>query len=162
MILPVFLGLTAWTLDRAFAEYQQESQRDSLRLQQLLLAKAASWDGRRWLLEGLDEPRLSLPDSGLYAFVLSPGGEVLWHSPSAGQNEEALFTDQVLQDLALRHGLLDPGVGASRFLDCDPGSLHFCHSTRVAWGSSGPESIFLILEDQSRSRSQKGPHDSPA
>ena len=53
-ILPAFLGITAWVLDRAFGDYQQQSQRESLRLQQLLLAKAVDWDGFRWQFQGLD------------------------------------------------------------------------------------------------------------
>ena len=38
VILPLFLGLTAWALDRAFGNYQRQAQQESMRLQQLLLA----------------------------------------------------------------------------------------------------------------------------
>ena len=70
-------------LDRAFGNYQLDSQRESMRLQQLLLAKAADWDGMQWVFTGLDELRLNLLRSGLYAFVLGDGGEMLWRSPSS-------------------------------------------------------------------------------
>jgi len=150
VILPVFLGVTAWVLDRAFANYQLDAQRESMRLQQLLLAKAADWDGSGWHFAGLDEPRLNLLNSGLYAFVLSPRGEVLWQSPSAAligtlQDPVAAVT-RVAQALDLSRA----GVGENRLDPCLLGSEHFCHSTRVAWGSSGPESIFLIVESQAR------------
>ena len=39
VILPAFLGVTALVLDRAFSNYQMESQADSMRLQQLLLRR---------------------------------------------------------------------------------------------------------------------------
>jgi two-component system sensor histidine kinase PhoQ len=60
IILPLFLGITAVVLDRAFANYQTGSQRESMRLQQLLLAKAADWDGAHWSFQDLDEQRLNL------------------------------------------------------------------------------------------------------
>ena len=85
LLLPLFLGLVFWILDRAFASYQVDSLRERLRLQNLLLAKAADWDGSQWRLDSLDEPRLGLGDSGLYAFVLASGSEVWWQSPSAQQ-----------------------------------------------------------------------------
>ena len=59
LILPVFLGVTAVMLDRAFHERQIDEQAERMRLQQLLLARAANWDGQRWVFEGLDEIRRS-------------------------------------------------------------------------------------------------------
>ena len=85
LILPVLLGFLIWTLDRAFANYQWEAQAERMRLLQLLLAKATEWSGESWLVENLDEPRLALLNSGLYAVLLSPDGTVLWSSPSAAQ-----------------------------------------------------------------------------
>ena len=52
-------------------------------LQQLLLARAADWDGSQWQVPGLDEIRFEMVDSGLYAFILDRRGRVLWSSPSA-------------------------------------------------------------------------------
>lgn len=150
VILPLFLGITATVLDRAFANYQSQSQRESMRLQQLLLAKAADWDGTRWSFQDLDELRLNLLQSGLYAFVLSAAGEVLWQSTSAGlmgeQDKPALMVSQAAMDL----GLNATAIGESRFDECVLGTSYFCYSTRIAWGSSGPESIFLIIESRDR------------
>lgn len=146
IILPVFLGLTVWGLDRAFASYQADSQRDSMRLQQLLLAKAADWDGSAWRFEGLDEARLQLPDSGLYAYVLNRAGAVLWRSPSAGQGDTA--PDQ-LADRLLPAGLAASlALGDQRFFECAGDRAYYCYVTGIAWGSTGPESVFLIVEDQ--------------
>ncbi len=150
VILPLFLGATAWLLDRAFGEYQLESQRESLRLQQLLLAKAADWDGRDWLVEGLDEPRLGLLNSGLYAYVLSPAGDLLWHSPSAEQVGDIDDPLAAVVAVALQNQLLDAAVGETRYALCRIGGDFLCQGTRVAWGSDGPESVFLVVEDRSR------------
>jgi two-component system sensor histidine kinase PhoQ len=156
LILPLFLGVTAWLLDRAFGNYQLSAQRDSMRLQQLLLAKAADWDGEAWSVEALDEPRLQLLDSGLYAFVLSTGGEVLWHSPSANQIGSLPEPVAAVQTLARSLDLGAGEVGENRFTECELAAPHFCQATRVAWGSAGPESTFLVVESQARVAAARG------
>jgi len=118
LVLPLFLGLTAWMLDRAFTDYQLTAQRESMRLQQLLLAKAADWDGSNWRFEGLDEARLRLLNSGLYAFVLSPEGSILWRSPSAGQIGQLQDPPGAVGALAQSLGLEGLAVGQHRFDDC--------------------------------------------
>jgi two-component system sensor histidine kinase PhoQ len=148
LILPLFLGITAWILDRAFANYQFEAHRESMRLQQLLLAKAANWDGTHWEFDSLDEPRLNLLGSGLYAFVLSTGGELLWQSPSAeliGNLEEPSVA---VARAAAELGLNRADFGEALLQQCELDTPHFCQSTRVAWGSTGPEGIFMIVESQ--------------
>ena len=150
LILPLFLGVTAWVLDRAFASYQLELQKESMRLQQLLLAKAANWDGSAWVFDGLDEPRLNLLNSGLYAFVISPRAHILWHSTSAEQMGELQDPVGAVSRLAQALELYKTAVGERRLAPCELGARYFCHSTRVAWGSDGPESVFLIVESQAR------------
>jgi two-component system sensor histidine kinase PhoQ len=150
LILPLFLGITALVLDRAFSNYQMASQQESMRLQQLLLARAADWDGNRWSIAGLDELRFELLRSGLYAFVLGEDNQVVWESPSAELLAEPESAAAVVEKSVPEFGLDRIEVGQSRFLECELGSLHFCFSTRVAWGSSGPESIFLIVESRDR------------
>ena len=148
VILPLFLGMTGWVLDRAFADYQLDSQRESMRLQQLLLAKAADWDGSNWTFSGLDEPRLGLLNSGLYAFVISPGGAIAWHSPSADLMGALQRPAVAVAELVSALGLAGAGIGENRFGECALDTAYFCYSTRVGWGSSGPESIFLIIQSQ--------------
>ena len=150
LILPLLLGLTAWALDRAFGNYQIGAQHENMRLQQLLLAKAADWDKSGWHIDGMDEPRLSLLGSGLYAFVVSSEGEILWQSPSAeligGLPDPVAATSAMLQSLDLRGAR----VGDNRYSECELATGAFCQITGVAWGSDGPEAIFLIVESQDR------------
>ena len=148
LILPLVLGLTAWGLDRAFANYQLGVQQERMKLQQLLLAKAAEWDGSSWRFEGLDEPRFGLLNSGLYALVLGAAGEVLWHSPSADQIGDLEQPIQRVTRMALEQGLHRMPLGESRFQACSLDVDYYCHASGVAWGSSGPEGRFLIVESQ--------------
>lgn len=150
LILPLFLGLTAWALDRAFSSYQIEAQQESMRLQQLLLAKAADWDGSAWRFDSLDEPRLSLLGSGLYAYVVSRHGEILWQSPSTELIGTLPDTAAATRDMLESLHLSEANVGDNRFRDCALDAEYFCQITGVAWGSAGPESIFLIVESQER------------
>jgi two-component system sensor histidine kinase PhoQ len=148
LILPVFLGLTAWMLDRAFANYQLEAQSERMRLIQLLLAKATEWNGQSWTVGALDEARLELLNSGLYAFLLSPQTEILWASPSAGQIGELADPGAAVVETVQKLGLFHESRGERQLLSCTLEADHFCQATRIAWGSSGPESIFLIIESQ--------------
>jgi two-component system sensor histidine kinase PhoQ len=148
LLLPLFLGLVFWILDRAFTSYQVDSLRERLRLQNLLLAKAADWDGTRWRLDSLDEPRLGMDDSGLYAFVLASGSEVWWQSPSAAQMGDLAQPLDAVESLVRQQGLYDLDLGASVFMECSLDQAYFCHATGVAWGSTGPSATFLILERQ--------------
>jgi len=148
LLLPLFLGLTLWGLDRAFAAYQLDAQREGMRLQQLLLAKAADWDGDTWHFDELDEARLSLLDSGLYAFVFEPDGTLYWHSDSAGQIGALAAPADALAQVRRSSALSTVEVGQHHFSECDLDGAFFCYAVGVAWGSSGPESIFLLLEQQ--------------
>ena len=150
VILPLFLGLTAWALDRAFGNYQRQAQQESMRLQQLLLAKAADWVGSEWRFDALDESRLSLLGSGLYAYVVSTQGDILWHSPSAGLIGDLPDPLAAAAQMVQSPDLYRTGIGDSRFEECVLDTDYFCLSTGVAWGSAGPESIFLIVESQER------------
>ena len=146
LILPLFLGVTAWVLDRAFADYQLQSQQESMRLQQLLLARAADWDGQQWQFQGLDDPRYQAPRSGLYGLVLSASGDLLWQSPSAELIPEA--PDSVPELAAALEPLLQVAIGETRFEECRLGATYYCHATGVAWGSRGPQSVFVIIESR--------------
>ena len=137
VILPLFLGMTAVVLDRAFANYQSESQRESMRLQQLLLAKAADWDGTQWTFQDLDEQRLNLLQSGLYAFVLSGAGEMLWRSTSAELMGELENPRQMVSQAAIGLGLNLTAIGESRLDECVLDTGYFCYSTRVCPGLPG-------------------------
>lgn len=147
-ILPIFLLITGLVLDRAFVDYQLETQSDRLRLQQQLLAKEVDWDGSRWQVASLDEAALSLLDSGLYAFILSPAGDVLWSSTSAQQIGELADALAEVVRMAREQQLYKLAVGESAFTECALDADYFCYSNGVAWGSDGPEGSFLIMESQ--------------
>jgi len=145
LLLPALLGLVGWLLDQAFYRHQHSAQRESMRLQQLLLSRGADWDGRSWQMGELDEIRFSLADSGLYAFILSRRGELLWHSPSAERVLDTLpAARQALAELATATGRWR--VGDSDFGTCELGRTLYCHRKLVAWGSAGPEQVFLLAQ----------------
>ncbi len=156
LILPVFLGLTGYGLDRAFGQYQRASQQENMRLQQLLLARAVEWDGGGWVVQGLDEPRLVLPDSGLYAFVFAPDGALQWQSNSAAQSAEPAVLSAAVTTLVKQSGVLQLALGEQRFFDCRLEVPWFCHAAAIAWGSSGPVGLFLIIEDQAPALAARG------
>lgn len=83
LLMPAFLLVSGYLLDRSFRESQQTAQQSQLQSQIYLLLAAAEWDGTDlWLPDTLQEPGFNQPDSGLYGFVTSNEGE-LWRSTSA-------------------------------------------------------------------------------
>ena len=85
VVLAVFIVLTALALERAFSDSAHAAMRERL-LAQLYLVMAATEvaaDGTPLLPAPLNEPRLNLPDSGLYARITAADGALLWRSPSA-------------------------------------------------------------------------------
>jgi two-component system sensor histidine kinase PhoQ len=84
LVLAGFLGITGFALDRAFQDSVATAARENLqtRIYALLAAADADAQGRLLLPEHLPERRLSEPDSGLYAMVISSGNELFWQSAS--------------------------------------------------------------------------------
>ncbi len=84
-VLAIFIVLTALALDRAFRDSAAAAMQERLRAQLYLVMAAAEVDrrGRVKMPERLAEPRLALPESGLYAMVRGEDGTSLWRSPSA-------------------------------------------------------------------------------
>ncbi|MGA1319070.1 MAG: ATP-binding protein, partial [Rubrivivax sp.] len=83
-VLAAFMVLTAFVLDRAFADSARAARQDRLLAQVYLLMAAAEVDpqGRLQWPASLPEPRMEQPGSGLYAAVLDGQGGVAWRSPS--------------------------------------------------------------------------------
>lgn len=83
-VLAAFLGLAGVALDRAFAESALARVTDRLQSRvYALIAAAEPADGALELPEALPEPRLSVPQSGVYAQLADASGRVLWHSQSS-------------------------------------------------------------------------------
>lgn len=92
LVLAGFLGITGFALDRAFQDSAATAAQEKLqsRIYALLAAADADAQGRLLLPEHLPERRLSEPDSGLYAMVITPGSGLFWQSASlAGRSIEA-------------------------------------------------------------------------
>jgi two-component system sensor histidine kinase PhoQ len=85
VVLAVFVALTALALERAFTDSARAAMRERLLAQVYLLMAATevAAGGTPRLPAALNEPRLNLPDSGLYARIDAADGTPLWHSPSA-------------------------------------------------------------------------------
>ncbi len=84
VVLAAFLGLAGVALDRAFAESALARVNDRLQSRiYALIAAAEPQNGGLELPEGLPEPRLSVPQSGVYAQLADASGSVLWHSQSS-------------------------------------------------------------------------------
>lgn len=102
LVLASFLGLGALALDQAFRTSGEEAMRERLQGQVYLLLGAATEDaeGRMRLPDTLPDPRLSNPDSGLYAQVTGENGEYVWKSFSL-IGREMVFLSQ--QGAGVRH-----------------------------------------------------------
>jgi len=84
VVLAAFIALAGMGLDRAFRESAQAAQREKMQgLVYGLLGVAESDGGRLAIAEGdLPDPALARPESGLAAFILDAGGNVVWSSGS--------------------------------------------------------------------------------
>lgn len=140
LVLAAFLGVTGVALERAFHDTGLELVRERLQAQVYgLLAAAEPGPGNAFSLDGLPEPRFTIPDSGLYAAVKDAGGGTLWRSRS-------------LLDRDL--GLPPPaGPGEPRFSAAPApwGEALFALSYRVRWElPGGGERVFDLHVAESR------------
>jgi two-component system sensor histidine kinase PhoQ len=83
ILLILFLGLTAYLLDRAFRESVAAAVEERLQLQINAMIGVAEPEGDSFFLPGLEEARFSQINSGLYGFILDADGREVWRSPSA-------------------------------------------------------------------------------
>ncbi len=84
-VLAVFLALAGLALERAFQRSLEAGVRQSLQARAYVLLGAAGLDaqGRMRMPKALPEPRLSTPDSGLYAAIRDTRGRLVWRSDSS-------------------------------------------------------------------------------
>lgn len=98
LLLPVFLGVSAWMLDTAFQRSLVAAEKERLNGHiYLLLAAAEMQDGELWLPGELTEPRFGRLNSGLYGLVHDAAGSVVWRSPSAALLDVPTLTGAPLQ-----------------------------------------------------------------
>jgi two-component system, OmpR family, sensor histidine kinase PhoQ len=91
LVLPLFLGLSAYLLDLAFQRSLLAGERERLNANVYLLLSAAELrEGELNLPDDLTEPRFSDLNSGLYGFVYDAAGGEIWRSGSAALLAEVL------------------------------------------------------------------------
>lgn len=83
VVLPILLGFSAYSLDKAFKKSLVNAEKDALKAQiYLLLGSAEPTATSLTLPTDFTEPRFSSAESGLYAFVHSNGQPPIWKSTS--------------------------------------------------------------------------------
>ncbi|UCD67603.1 MAG: GHKL domain-containing protein [Betaproteobacteria bacterium] len=84
IVLAIFVVLSAFALEKAFHDSARNAREERLLAQIYLLMAAAEVDvdGTLRIANRSAEPRLDLPDSGLYAFIVDGNGETVWQSRS--------------------------------------------------------------------------------
>lgn len=92
--LAAFVALSALTLESAFRDSARTARDERLLAQIFLLMAAADVDenGRLLMAERATEPRLNLPESGLYAMVVNADSTTVWQSNSALSVELPVIT----------------------------------------------------------------------
>lgn len=137
MVLVLFLALTGWVLDSAYRSSVLASAEEQLRLVIYSVMGVVEDEGGRLVMgDGLTEPRLSLPDSGLYALIRDDLNGVLWASPSMNVSEVSVANVQV-----------EPG--AFEFSEVERGVPRFQLNYQVIWEGVDSEQVtFIALTDQ--------------
>ncbi len=154
LLLPLYLAATGWFFARSFEASQLSSVNERLRVQFYALLGAVEFDA-----EGIKvgvhngDPRLRQINSGLYAIVQHPQGELLWESPSSAGidlNQQLLATDH------------PPHIGSERFdmlrtntLQTKVPLARFQYQT--VWETDDGEDmplVFTVLEDQTAQRKE--------
>ena len=84
IVLAIFVALSAFALERAFRDSARSAREERLLAQIYLLMAAAEVDSKGALRvsDRSTEPRLDLPESGLYASIVDGNGAIVWQSRS--------------------------------------------------------------------------------
>jgi two-component system sensor histidine kinase PhoQ len=138
VVLTVFTLVTGFALDRAFRESAKNARREHLLGEVFLLMAAAevNEEGQISLPRTLEEARLSLPGSGLYAVITDALDKVVWRS-SSSLGISAPFPELLLP-------------GEKRFSELsDSSSRYFVESYGVNWlaGTTPVKLTFHVIED---------------
>ena len=137
VVLVLFLALIGWVLDRSYRNSVIAGAEEQLRLViYSLLGAVVEVDTRLTVSQGLSEPRLAQPESGLYAKIASDLGENLWLSGSADTSAVEFLEEQ-----------LQPG--AFVFREIRGQVPRFQLSYMVIWEDAEPEQVvFSAVTDQ--------------
>lgn len=145
VLLPIFLGATGLFLDRSFAVSLDSAASERLQVQLLTLLAEADYEDTLTMPTALLEARFNQPNSGLYAAITAPSGEIHWSSPSS-----------VLLDVATMLGDLEsPPPGGRHFGRL--GDLYHA-ALAVSWQTETGDDVplvFHVLETTSPSNAQR-------
>ena len=98
LLLPSFLGLTGFFLDRAFHQSLIEAEESRLRAHvNLLMSVADPLNQEQRMHLTLIEPDFERQNSGLYAYIFNGQKEIIWSSNSALLKEQPSY-DQLSQN----------------------------------------------------------------
>ena len=137
LVLIGILTLAGWILDRSFRASTLAAVEEQLRLVIYSLMGVAHADALGIRVDELSEPRLSQPESGLYAAIWEPGTGRVWRSPSA-------LTSNV------EKGPAEAVLGEFRFAETAAGGVpRFLLSYLVIWDDADESQIiFQVAADQ--------------
>jgi two-component system sensor histidine kinase PhoQ len=136
-VLAVVLSLTGWVLDSSFRASQRAGAQQQLMLViYSLMGSAQEHEDHVDFTDELPEPRLSQPESGLYAFVTGSEGERYWRSPSA-------------ETTAVRYTSVQPLPGEFQFATVDQSRPMYVLSYSVIWEDADESLLtFQVATDQ--------------
>ena len=137
LVLIGFLALAGWVLERSFRASTLAGVEQQLRLVIYSLMGAAELDAAGIRIDDLPDPRLSRPESGLYAAVQERRLERVWRSPSAlTTNVEMALAPAVRGEFSFTH-------------DLDGAVPRYQSSYSVIWEDADEtELIFQVAADQ--------------
>ena len=137
LVLIGILTLAGWILDRSFRASTLAGVEERLQLVIYSLMGVAHADALGIRVDELSEPRLSQPESGLYAAIWEPATGREWRSPSA-------LTTNVDQ------GRAPAALGEFRFSEINMGGVpRFLLSYLVIWDDADESQlIFQVAADQ--------------
>lgn len=160
LMLPVFLGFSAYMLDLAFQRSLLAAEREQLNTHIYLLLAAAELrdnqpdNSQLTLPDALTEPRFSQPGSGLYGFVFDAEGTPVWRSAST-RLWPADLLDAVVAPITAR----PIAPGESQFTAIDAGEENYYRfDYDVAWETDDgaqPRYRFSVLHTQTTLRAEQ-------
>lgn len=149
IVLPLYLASIGWFLSRSFEASQFAAALERYRVQFYALLGAVEFDSEGIKVNAhTGDPRLRQLNSGLYAAIQHPQGEVLWQSPSSEAVEltrELLASDD------------PPLAGQERFEVISQPAPFLRFQYQTVWETEDGEDIplvFTVLEDQSALRTE--------
>ena len=150
LVLSACLGAVGWIQDRSFKAAVRAGAAEQLRAVAYgLLGAVGERDGGLVLAAELGEPRLSQPNSGLYAYLESSSGTTIWRSPSI------VLSGSRLSERSPAGKRPAPGeqyFGFAARLAGEP--TRFVLAYTVIWEALGAEVTFWVLADEAPYRSQ--------